>query len=334
MSKVLVLGGTGALGVYMVEELLKKGDEVYVVALDEMKSDNPNLKYVVADGMDIDFIENLLKTEKFDAVVDYMLYIGVDAFEKRYRMFLENTKHYIFLSTYRIYANSEGAITEESDRIYDVTTDMELKNSVDYCIYKAQQEDMLRNSEYNNFTIIRPSITYSKFRFQLVTLEAPTLIYRIKTGKKVILPEAAMDIPGTLTWSGDSAKMVASLILNPKAYGETYSISTSEWHTWREMAEIYKKITGMEYITVDTDTYVYMISKGYEWARRQLELDRLYNRRMDNSKILEISGLKQEDLMSVEEGLTKMFDELPEDWLPCDEGINERMDAYLEENGL
>ena len=43
MKKVLLLGGTGAMGVYLIPELLNKGYKVDVVSLDDVKSENPNL---------------------------------------------------------------------------------------------------------------------------------------------------------------------------------------------------------------------------------------------------------------------------------------------------
>ena len=46
-KKILVLGGTGAMGVYLVPELLRMGYRVDVVSLDDIKSDNPNLTYTV-----------------------------------------------------------------------------------------------------------------------------------------------------------------------------------------------------------------------------------------------------------------------------------------------
>ena len=45
------------------------------------------------------------------------------------------------------------------------------------------------NSPYNNYTIVRPAITYSKRRFQLTILEADMFIERMRSGKMVVLPE-------------------------------------------------------------------------------------------------------------------------------------------------
>lgn len=334
MSKMLLIGGTGALGTYLTQELLARGNEVHVLSLDDMVSDNPMLTYFKGNAKDDAYLTELLKNN-YDGVVDYMIYFQSSDFAKRVPMFLDHVGHYIFLSTYRIYADSATPITEESDRLLDVATDPEFLNSNDYALYKAEGEDILARSGYRNWTVIRPSITYSKRRFQLVTLEANVLIHRIRHGKTVIVPEEAMNKQTSMTWSGDSAKMVASLLCNEKAFGERYTISTGEHHSWREVCSYYEEIAGMKYITVDTETYVKLMGGDKNInVRQQLTYDRLFNREVDNSKILAISGLKQEELMPLKEGLRREYEALPLDWDPCDEAVNARMDAYLAEHGI
>ncbi len=332
-KKALVLGGTGALGVYMVEELLKTGNTVDAVTMDDVTSDNPNLRYLKVNGKDDKVLDDLLKNN-YDVIIDYMLYFGTEEFGNRYMKFLDNTKHYIYLSSYRIYADSDKPITEESDRLLDIATDEEYLNSNDYSLYKAKQEDMLRASGRKNFSIIRPVITYSKNRFQLTILEAPTVVYRMRQGKTLVLPEEAMDKQATMSWSSDSAKMVSGLLLNEKAFGETYTIGTSEHHTWREIAEMYREIGGLKYTTVDYNTFLNIIAPGNIHTRQQLTYDRLFNRVVDNSKILEASGMKQEELMTLKEGLKRELAKLPMDTVWEDNGMNERMDAFLKEQGI
>ena len=103
-KKILVPGGTGAMGVYLVPELLKMGYQVDVVSLDAMISTHPNLTYIQANAKDPDYIETLLKQD-YAAVIDFMIYPTKEEFERFIPLYLENTEHYIFLSTYRIYAN-------------------------------------------------------------------------------------------------------------------------------------------------------------------------------------------------------------------------------------
>ena len=116
-KKVLLLGGTGAMGVYLTPLLASLGCEVKVVSWDDIVSENPRVTYVKADGKDINYLQELLK-EKFDAIVDFLMY-PADQFNERYELFLKNTGHYFYLSTYRVYDGVEVPITEESPRLLD-----------------------------------------------------------------------------------------------------------------------------------------------------------------------------------------------------------------------
>lgn len=332
-KKILVPGGTGAMGVYLVPELLKMGYEVDVIALDDMESSDPKLRYIKANAKDKEYIAEMLKNG-YDAVVDFMTYWSKEERDTFPKLYLENTKHYIFLSTYRVYANEEHPIKETSPRILDVATDEDILNSGDYCIHKAQSEEFLKASGFTNWTAVRPAITYSKKRFQLVTLEMELVVRRMLEGKTLVLPEPAMDIEATMSWAGDVAKMIAKLLFNPKAMCEIYSVCTSEHHTWREVAEIYKEIGGLKILTVDTDTFLDILSPGNIVARRQLTLDRYYDRIMDNSKILEVTGMKRSELMPLKDGLKKEFDALDKniEWAPND--AYNRMDEYLAKMGI
>lgn len=330
MKKVLILGATGAMATYLVPELLEKGYCVTGVSLDDVKSGHPNLRYVQANAKDHMFLEKEL-AKGYDAIVDFMVYKSKEHFGEYYKLYLENTSHYIFLSTYRIYAG-DYPLREDSLRLLEAEKPADFVSFEEYSIYKAEEEDMLRQSGYSNFTIVRPAITYSQCRFQLTTLEASVLIYRMLNGKTVLLPEEAMDCEATMSWAGDVAKMFAAILLNRAAFGETYTVSTSEHHTWREIAEMYGRIGGLKYITVRDEDYIELIGGGI-YAEQQLKYDRCYNRIVDNSKILSLMGASQEELMPLEEGLRMEYENLTAERLArigCNERVNSRMDAYLE----
>lgn len=328
-KKILVVGGTGAMGVYLVPELLKMDYQVDVLSMDPMESNHPKLRYFTGDAKDAHVIAEQLK-QQYDAVVDFMIYFKKEEYEKFLPLYLQNTGHYIFLSTYRVYADKEYPIRETSPRILDVTDDQALLDSGDYCIYKAQAEDYLTNSDYKNWTIIRPAITYSKRRFQLVTLEYDLVVRRMLEKKTLVLPEAAMSLQATMSWAGDVAKMIARLILNKAAYLETYSVCTGEHHTWKEIAEIYHRIGGLEYCTTDTESFLSIIAPGNIHARQQLLYDRCYDRIMDNAKILSITGMKQSELMPLEVGLAMELRAFPKNhvWDSTDSRMD-RMDTFL-----
>lgn len=334
MKKILILGATGAMATYLIPELLRKGMSVTGVSLDEVTSEQTHLRYIKADATDLDFLRATL-AEGYDAVVDFMIYKRRDIFERYYKLFLESTSHYIFLSTYRIYAG-EYPITEDSLRLLEAEKPEDFVTYEEYSIYKAEEEDMLRGSGYSNFTIVRPAITYSKCRFQLTTLEANVLLWRMRHGKTVLLPEGAMACEATMTWAGDVAKMLSAILLNPEAFGETYTVSTAEHHTWQEIADMYRRIGGLRYATVPNEDYIRILG-GSIYAKQQLEYDRCFHRIVDNTKILRLSGLTEGELMPLEQGLRMEYEALTEErlsYIGVNEEVDRRMDRYMEEHRL
>lgn len=335
MSKrVLVIGATGAMGRHVVPELVKLGYTVTGVSLDEQKKPIPGVTYHVGDCFDKEFLAEILK-ERFDGIVNFMYFGKSHRWEEYMDLFLQNTDHYIFLSSCRVYADEEVPVKETSPRLLDVSKDAQLLASTDYCIMKAQCEDMLWNSDYNNFTIVRPATTFSEMRYQLVTLEAPLTVGRAAKGKKVIVPIQAKDKPATLCWGGDVAKMIARLMFKPETMREAYNVCSSESRIWGEIADYYKDICGLEAVWVDKEDYLKLKDPEVKTSTRwQLEYARLFRRVTDNSKMLAVTGLKQSDFMTLYDALKMMIDAVPEGYEWPDTPTDERMDAYLEEHGL
>ena len=325
MKKILVLGGTGAMGTYLVPKLAERGYSVDVVSIDDMRN-KPGINYIKADAYDRKVMAELLK-KGYDAIVDFMIY-DTARFAERYEMLLENTEHYIYLSSYRIYADEEHPITETSPRLLDVSEDREFLGYEDYSLYKARGENILRSSKFKNWTIIRPAITYSKHRFQLVTLEANTVVARARQSKPVLVPKKAMEIRGTMSWGGDIAEMIARLVLNKDAICEIFTVSTAEHNAWKTVAEYYKELIGLCVIPVETEIYLNCFD-NYWGARYQLIYDRFFDRIVDNSKILRVTGMKQSELMPLYKGLEKELSALPKDYDFGSFYVNDNMDKIL-----
>lgn len=328
--KVLLVGGNGALGVYLTAEALKAGYQVDVVCLEEERSDDPNLVFIQHSANDLAFMTELVQ-KGYDVIVDFMIYHTLEEYVPFGELYLKNTKHYFFLSTYRVYAGG-SPITENSPRLLDVEKPSDFVCEREYSIYKAEEENYIRSSGYRNWTILRPSITYSKHRFQLTILEANVFVWRMRHGKTVVLPEGAMNVQGTLSWAGDFGKSVVRLFLNEKAYGEAFTVSTSEHHTWREIADMYRKIGGLKYVTVDDKTFIDEIFDGSVYAYQQLKYDRCFDRVIDNSKLLDATGRSQSDHMRLEDGLRHEL--AAYDGSLYSEERNEKMDRLLTKMGV
>ena len=95
-KKVLLLGGTGAMGVYLAPELLKLGYEVYVTSRRPHTSDQEGLHYITGNAKDLEFLRSLTE-QKFDVIVDFMIY-NTEQFRQRCDELLAASDHYLFLS--------------------------------------------------------------------------------------------------------------------------------------------------------------------------------------------------------------------------------------------
>ena len=314
MKKVLVIGATGAMGTYLMEKFAATDyqvDGVYQECAPESlfapRVFAENLRYIPArDAKAPEFIKSILKSG-YDGIVDFMTYNSIP-FRKTFPLYLENTDHYLFFSSCRVFANEENPIRESSPRLLDVTTDEQLLFSDDYCMYKARSEDALRASKYKNWTIIRPSTTYSKTRCQLLTLERNILLPHMRSGKPVLLYEGARHIPASLTWAGDVAKMLYGILFNEKTLCEDYNVTSSESRTWEEIAGYYHELFGLNYEWVDELSYQRFRDPAFDPEKSlgaiwQLRYARLFNRAYDNSKMLAATGLKQSDFLTLYEGL-------------------------------
>lgn len=331
MSKrVLVIGATGAMGQHLVPKLSKLGYEIDALSLDEPRQSYPNVTYHKVNFKQPD-VRDAFLARHYDGIVDFMTYVTSEI-STWLPLLVSNTDHYLFLSSCRVFANEEVPIKESSPRLLDVSKDAALLASDDYCMYKARAENFLRGLDRKNWTIVRPSTTFSFMRYQLVTLEAADCVGRAFKGKKVVVPVQAHDIPSSMTWGLDVATMLEKILFNERTLGEDYNVTSSEAHPWSVVADYYKEICGLEAVWVDKEDYLRILDPNLGTGKRwQLEYARLFNRTYDNSKLLEATGLRQEQFKTLFDGLSYEVSRCPKDY-PFPN--NDRMDEYLKAHNL
>lgn len=298
-KKVLLIAGGGTLGKYTAKELLSKGCTVDVICLEDYISDKPNLRFYKANA-DLNYLTEFLKARYYDGIVNFIHYISVDAYKPVHKLLSSKTDQLIFLSSYRVYADLQHPITETAPMLADVIKDNEeFLKTENYALPKARCEKYLREeSGTKNWTVVRPVISFSDKRFDLVTVSGREIIDAARSGKTVILPEAAKNLTAGLDWAGNSGKLIANLLFKKECFEETYTVSSSQNLTWCEVADIYTRLTGVKFRWTETEEYVNTGHGGYI-----LIYDRLYNRTVDNTKILKATGLNKDDFTSIEEGI-------------------------------
>lgn len=286
MKKILVFGGTGAMGVYLVDILSKTGlYEIDVTSRSNRESTHPYLKYIKGNARDNDFMNSLL-SEHYDVIIDFMNY-NLDEFADRCNYLLSSCGQYVWFSSSRVYADSETPITENSPRLLEVTLDKDFLATNRYALRKARQEDLITKSGFNNYTIIRPYITYSNERLQLGIYEKEQWLYRILKGRDLVINKNIIDKQTTLTYGYDVSLAISKLVGNQDAFGKVIQIASSENMTWREILKLYldilkekKNLTPRIYLS----DHMRAIDQLYEGGYNTI-YDRVYNRHFDSTFI-------------------------------------------------
>lgn len=305
--RILVLGGTGAMGKALVPILVSRGLEVTATSRTEQPSQG-NLTWRRGDAHDGAFLEELMK-ERLDAVVDFMTYTA-EAFSARMDRLLSGTDQYIFLSSSRVYADAGGAIREDSPRLLDTPPTRAYLTLKEYALEKARGEDLLAGSGRKNWTVVRPYITYNSNRLQLGVMEKELWLQRALERQTIVFPKAISERLTTLTYGGDVAAVIAELIGNPAALGERVHIASPEPVRWSEVLGVYCDVleerTGKRprvFLTEDLNP-----SSKKAYLRAQVYYDRLYDRVFSIEKAERLCGHKLR-FVRPQDGLKRCLEE-------------------------
>lgn len=300
--KLLILGGTGAMGRHLAHYLSQDDNEIFLTSRTPRQNTN-NIKYIQGNAKDSSFLSEVLK-ENYDAIVDFMVY-STSEFESKFSNFLNHTSQYLFLSSSRVYADSQGPIREDSPRLLDTSDDRDFLATDDYPLSKARCENMLFSSRRNNWTIIRPYITYAEKRLQLGVLEKEFWLFRAMLGKKILFSEDIANKITTMTYGGDVARGIKALIGNPNAAKEAFHITCDYHCTWDEILKIYLDVLE-KHLSKRPEVYYTKKSTSLKGGKYGVIYDRYYNRVFDNTKIKSI--IKTDDFLMPDVGLKKCLE--------------------------
>lgn len=167
----------------------------------------------------------------------------------------------------------------------------------------------LTQSGFNNFTIIRPYITYYNNRLQLGIFEKEIWLQRALDDKKIVFSRNIASKYTTLTYGYDVALRIADLVGKDCALGKAYHITTEECIKWEDVLECYldvvEQYTGKHPEVCWTEKSDPHLEKTNYY---QIHCDREYNRRFSNAKIQTDSG-EQQAFMETKQGLEKCLTE-------------------------
>ena len=306
--RVLLLGGTGAMGVHL-SSILSSMDFFVDVTSRSYHADMGKIHYIQGDAKNLSFLENVLK-HSYDAIIDFMQY-STEEFKERVNILLKNTVQYFFFSSARVYANSKYDLSETSGRLLDNCKDQQYLSTDEYALSKARQEDILLGCGKYNWTIIRPYITYSCDRLQLGVLGKENWLYRALNHHTIVFSKDIAEKTTTMTYGYDTARIISLLISNKAALGKIIQIAGRDSKKWSDVLNLYLDVIYQKTGFKPSVIYVDRTSDSSTLNRYQIDYDRMYNRKFNSDFADEICGVKYEYtpmLIGLRKCLTEFLD--------------------------
>ncbi|MFR8832168.1 MAG: hypothetical protein ACLVHC_12530, partial [Eggerthella lenta] len=139
-------------------------------------------------------------------------------------------------------------------------------------------------------------------------------------------PREMLSKQATMSGGGDVARMIAALVGNPQAYGESFTVSSSDHMSWSDVAETYRTVLPFDLVEVALSDYERIYGAAY-----QIRYDRMCDRVIDNGKILRATGILEDSLVSMRDGLAgALRDFLATDSpFPVRAGLSGRLDRLV-----
>lgn len=301
MSKrVLLVAGGGTLGTYTAKELLRLGHFVDVIGLEENTFFHERLT-CYQTYIDLQTLTRHLETHTYDGIVNFLHYPEAEDYAPFHELLMAHTSHLIVLSSYRIYGDDRHPITEDAPQLLDTTEDEEFLRTEKYALSKAKLERYLKEQcKGRSWTVVRPVISFSARRMDLVTYSGREIPDLARQGKVIPMPAEAKDLTAGLDWAGNSGKLIANVLFREEAYGQAYTVSSAQNLTWGQLAELFTELVGAKFQWLPLEDFLEAVGREKYYL---LIYDRLFDRQIDNSKILRLTGLRKEDFLPIREGL-------------------------------
>ena len=226
--RILVIGGTRFIGVYLTRQLVEAGHEVVLLNRGNHPSPVAELETIVCDRTDPDALKSALSNRTFDAIYDNN---GRELAHTQplVELFKDKIQHYVYVSSAGVYAKSDQMPHVEGDPV-----DPNSRHKG-----KHHTEDYLHSSGIP-FTSIRPVYIYGPQNYN--PLEQ-WFFDRIVRDRPIPIPGSGMALT-QLGHCQDLAAAMVSVLGNAQAIGQIYNISGEKAVTFDGLARACAIATG------------------------------------------------------------------------------------------
>ncbi|MGK7939482.1 MAG: NAD-dependent epimerase/dehydratase family protein [Crocosphaera sp.] len=290
--RILIMGGTRFIGVYLTKELVKQGHEVVLFNRGNQPAPVESLQQIHGDRKDTQKLKEALASEKFDAIFDNNGRELSDT-QPLVEIFSNQVKHFVYVSSAGVYLKSDQMPHVEED---EVDPNSRHKG-------KFETESYLEKSGIP-WTSIRPTYIYGPQNYN--DLEA-WFFDRIVRNRPIPIPGNGLHF----TQFGhvqDLVTAMTAVLDNEKTRGQIYNISGERYVTFDGLAKACVVAAGK---SLDEVKIVHYDPKQFDFGKKKAFPLRMQHFFADIHKALsDLSWQPEYDLIS---GLKDSFEN---DYLP------------------
>jgi nucleoside-diphosphate-sugar epimerase len=218
--RILIMGGTRFIGVYLTKILVQQGHEVVLFNRGNKSAPIEGVQQIKGDRKDTTLLKEKLKQISFDAVFDNNGRELSDT-QPLVEIFKDRVQHFVYVSSAGVYLKSEQMPHREGDAV-DPNSRHKGKHETEAYLAKSGIP----------WTSIRPTYIYGPQNYN--DLEA-WFFDRIVRNRPILIPGNGL----YLTQFGhveDLATAMAAVLGNQQAVGQIYNISGERYVTFNGLA--------------------------------------------------------------------------------------------------
>jgi nucleoside-diphosphate-sugar epimerase len=248
--RVLIMGGTRFIGVYLTKVLIERGHEVVLFNRGKKSAPIEGIQQIHGDRTDPNQLKEKLANQSFDAIFDNNGRELSDT-QPLVEIFLDKVKHFVYVSSAGVYLKSEQMPHIEGDSV-DPNSRHQGKHVTEAYLAKSGIP----------WTSVRPTYIYGPQNYN--DLEA-WFFDRIVRNRPIPIPGEGLHI----TQFGhvkDLATAMTQVLDNPKAIGQIYNISGDRYVTFTGLARACAQAAGK---SPESVKLVYYNPKNFDFGKRK-----------------------------------------------------------------
>jgi UDP-glucose 4-epimerase len=315
----LITGGAGFIGSHLAEELLHRGEEVYIIDdlstghIDNIEHLKPNVRFhyhidsvhnepVLAELVDrCDVVYHLAAAVGVKLIVESpvsTIETNVHGTEVVLKLANKKKKKVLITSTSEVYGKSTAfPFREDQDLVLGSTT----KGRWSYACSKAIDEFLAVaywHEKHLPVVIVRLFNTVGPRQTGRYGMVIPNFVQQAISGQPITVYGNGQQ-SRAFGYVGDVVSALANLAQHPGAVGEVFNVGSTQEITINELAELVKKMTGStsEIIHIPYDL---AYEKGFEDMPRRVPDISKIQRLMGFRPSLDLEGILERIIASIQ----------------------------------